>query len=384
MYPDEPTAFRRFWTGERIDRTFAVNSQRLLAGLHVSPGWRQAVGSLVVAAGRGKFLRLIHASDERELLDDSAVERLVGAQQEFQLRGLFPADAGQLLAEQLAPLAGRLAAAAGRYVDRILAIALDEPGFWRRDFDGLAIRAPVCDCQRLAELGGISVLDDFPGRDLAAGGAGRPLDALPLWFLFADRAERAATGDTLLLFAGEESRWVLLPASDGLDEIVPEIRQGALDWEMRGPENVRKPALSPAARELLAALFQPQTGDSLLQRIVLVPEPSSQTGLVSLQNAVESLLAQCPPRVQESIRTEVADADSHQLAARCAAILGLLYADQMPQNVPSLTGAGGLRLLGRLTPGKPFSFRHLVATMADGQTTPMRLRDAVQERREIA
>jgi hypothetical protein len=65
------------------------------------------------------------------------------------------------------------------------------------------------------------------------------------------------------------------------------------------------------------------------------------------------------------------------LPAVIAALLGLLHIDQMPANLPWLSGANSQRILGRLTPGRPANWRQLVRSMADFQPPPMKLRDAV-------
>ena len=67
----------------------------------------------------------------------------------------------------------------------------------------------------------------------------------------------------------------------------------------------------------------------------------------------------------------------NQLQAIVAAMLGLLHIDQMPANVPWLTNANSQRILGRLSPGRPASWRQLVRCMADFHPPAMKLKDAV-------
>jgi hypothetical protein len=54
-----------------------------------------------------------------------------------------------------------------------------------------------------------------------------------------------------------------------------------------------------------------------------------------------------------------------------------LFVDQMPANVPLLSGASVQRLLGRITPGTPASWRNLLINMTDSHPPTMKLRDAV-------
>lgn len=60
-----------------------------------------------------------------------------------------------------------------------------------------------------------------------------------------------------------------------------------------------------------------------------------------------------------------------------AAVLGLLHIDQMPANVPWLSGADCQRILGRVNPGRPSNWRQLIRAMADFQPAPMKLKDAI-------
>ena len=65
------------------------------------------------------------------------------------------------------------------------------------------------------------------------------------------------------------------------------------------------------------------------------------------------------------------------MGAVVAAVLGLFHIDQMPANIPWLTGAESQRILGRLTPGRPSNWRQLLRSMADFHPAPMKLKDAV-------
>jgi anhydro-N-acetylmuramic acid kinase len=64
-------------------------------------------------------------------------------------------------------------------------------------------------------------------------------------------------------------------------------------------------------------------------------------------------------------------------SAVLVAALGAMHVDQMPANLPWLTGAEMPRILGRLTPGSPKQWRMLLREMADYHPAAMRLRDAV-------
>ncbi len=369
MFPPDSSEFRKFWTEDRIDRSFAVNSHRLMIGLAVADSWDRIDGSLVVGQGRGKFLRLRHASDLGWPIPDELSARLVQASQNPEPSHPSLLQLGQDLADCQAQLVARLSGEAGKYVDRILGVTLTDPGFWSSDFDGTRLYSGAPDPARLAELSGMNVIDDLPQRDIAAGGDGSSLQALPMWFLFADRQTRGATGVSLVIDFSDVIRCYLLPPSDGLDEILPDICcetvAGSADPEVPVSKTIHR----------MLRDFSTRGGESIpfpiLSHLVLTGKPDQP---LAGKRLLERLAGDFPTATVEEW---FAHPDGSPLAGRMAAILGLLYVDQLPQNVPGLTGASGLRILGRLTPGKPFSWRNLLTAMADSQSAPMRLRDAV-------
>jgi len=99
------------------------------------------------------------------------------------------ADAQTLVIEQLKQ-------EAGKYVDRVLAISIEDPGLWFSDFDDQQLYLPMCDPTTIAEATGIAVIDALPLRDLSVGGSGTPLAALPLAELPAIKWEVANPGVT--------------------------------------------------------------------------------------------------------------------------------------------------------------------------------------------
>ena len=77
---------------------------------------------------------------------------------------------------------------------------------------------------------------------------------------------------------------------------------------------------------------------------------------------------------KESEDFEIARND---LGLATAGLLGLMHIDQFPANVPAITGTMNPRILGRLTPGSPSNWRHLITEMTDYRPPAMKLRDAV-------
>jgi 1,6-anhydro-N-acetylmuramate kinase len=79
---------------------------------------------------------------------------------------------------------------------------------------------------------------------------------------------------------------------------------------------------------------------------------------------------------------EVQSANDYGIEQQCLSgvltgVLGLMFVDQMPANIPAITGASCQRILGRVTPGNPANWRFLLQEMADFQPSAIRLRDAV-------
>ena len=449
--------------GDRIDRYFADRTQRLSAGLAIGPDFRSVFGTLLITRGRGKFLRVNHAR---------CVETPISEATAAECRRIFMADAANEfvsssrltqishdLANFQAVTAEKLKTQAGKYVDRLLTLAVSDPGFWNTDFDGKVSYTSLCDGNRLAELSGLTVIDSFPSRDLAVGGNGQPLEALPLWLLLADRNSRIARHHIGVCNMGPTTDIFVLPPSDGLDSEVPLIRyeqapgtdlirllidQCLPDSKQRNQtaassvdisnlyvNGKRHLPLIAAWRRLVSESWHPSANRSttfidpksanafdtkfvqiaqkfqsdehlsfstLLRSVVtLLVETirgriNGRDSQVELSNRVHleriwvstatqyeaSLINQIQQSFTNSEIKSTSDLGiSRDTSAVVAAILGLMYIDQMPANIPWITGASSQRILGRLTPGRPSVWRQLLMDMADFHPPAMKLSDAV-------
>ena len=177
----------------------------------------------MVSQGSGKYLRLRHVVEASARIDDAVRN---GCLEFFDSESSKHEDLAPLIADLSATQAvvvEKLKCEAGKYVDRVLAVAVCDPGVWSTDFDGRVGYASMCDANRLAELSGVSVIDSIPARDITVGGTGRNIDALPYWMMFADRNSRVASQSRALLRFGETSKMYTLPPSDGLDADIPTI-----------------------------------------------------------------------------------------------------------------------------------------------------------------
>ena len=209
----------------------------------------------------------------------------------------------------------------------------------------------MCDPTTIAESTGIAVIDALPQRDLSVGGTGRPLAALPLWMILADRNSKVADQDCVLVDLTKqtpETFW--LPASDGLDAEVPPIKWQIADADLPADQVIRRAAQThPQARLFVHFDESQRVGES---RSSVEAEPKFER----LDSVIGKMI---------------------NLDALVAAILGMFHIDQLPGNLPRLTGATSQRILGRLTPGRPANWRQLIRAMAQYHPAPMKLKDAI-------
>ncbi len=344
------------WTHDRIERYFQRQNLRMSAGVWLQDGFSRLLGAIAVWQGRGKYLQLNHC--EFQELD-------LPAPLQTQLQQLFancaPTGAqcqgvARDLVEHQACMIRQLQRRAGKFLDRIVTVSIDGPPRFIEDFDGKAGVLPYFDAIRLAELTGANIVDAILDRDLAAGGTGRCLHALPCWLMFSEREKRDARGK-LLVIARRPLELLWLPASDGADEVVPEISSRMVAAESELPASVAK---------FLAEVGGRQACDEIITIGMSEPER-----LIAALSASELAAADLPAREETKFPT------ADHLAAVTTAMWGMLFVDQMPGNLAELTGAASQRVLGRVVPGRPFAWRTLVQNMSDGTAPTMRLRDVV-------
>jgi hypothetical protein len=361
LFPFRNATPRRPIVGDKLDRYALLNSARLFAGLQLNRDFTRLSAALIVTEGRGKYLRVQHLEVQSNEVPASLAQGL--QEQARSPNGNWPPLLSDLAEFQAAEF-DRLKRVAGKFVDRILCLAVGDPGLWLQDFDGRRTYLSACDPCKLSELTGVSVVDGFPARDLAAGGNGSDLAGLPLWLWLADRPQKAARQSTglILLDANEITAW-FLPGSDGLDEVLPDIERMRLENGRLSGEHLAT---------AISAFFQRPRKESLplSQLFFAVNEGGSPTPAVAIASQL-GLEAELLPLLPEQFsRPEIA-------SAVATTILGGLFVDQMPGNVPALSGAGIQRILGRITPGSPASWRNLLINMTDSQAPTMKLRDAV-------
>jgi anhydro-N-acetylmuramic acid kinase len=363
-----------------------------------------------------------------------------------------PRDLGQLLeattrgegtSQDVARLGGGLAQFAAMLTHEVatsaelaetLALGVRDPGLWLYD------TVPpqhwsLCDAAQLADATGLTVVDAFESRDLAQGGQGGPLTALPQWMLLHD-----AKKPRVLVDLGRSTRLTYLPASyEGsgagrvmamevgpgtrlLDRFAAELTDGQTTIDHGGRYAVQGRQIAPLIEHWLAC---PELAEGQMrwrpegveidwffdEAIRLAVESNwsmcdllcSANGLIAelIARTIVARVPKAPPlgelvvtgggkknglllreiarRLPElplvhatalGVRPELMDAS-------CTALLALLHLLQTSATSTLITGAAAPRVLGRLTPGNPQNWQHVVRDLAANRPAVMSLRSAI-------
>ena len=418
----------------RFDMPATGEGRRWVIGVRAGSQCREVRAALVAAAGHGLEMT-------------PAVVGAMTAEVPRSARTLFAADGpgGECPAAALAGLRAQLAeiqaslvqellAELGVAPSRVLALGVDDPGLWHFQGSVPVGYAGLCDAARLAEWTGLSVIDAFPARDLAQGGQGGPLAALPEWLLLRD-----AQKSRVLVKLGRTIRTSYLPASTEdrpaarvlsfdagpgtslLDRLAERLTAGEHHFDPGGrlavqgrrlpellehwladpyfdrppprwhplgvrPERFLTESLELAVREdwsvrdllCTATHFLAQTVAAALTR--RLPEDARiDEVIVSGGGQRNGLLLHEMGRAVELplVKAEQLDAPDEALGAAAVAVLALLAIDRVPANPTSITGADIPRVLGRFTPGSPQQWQRLLGVIAGTEPAARPLRSAV-------
>lgn len=346
-----------------LDRLRAMaQRKRWIVGLAVGSRCRQLRAALVGVEGLGLSSRVEIAAQAQLLISPDITQRFDRLRRS---RGTSPVDAAllaALLAECQAALLDDFAAQIAPVWDRVLAVAVDDPGLWRRA-DGLTGYVGLCDAARLAELSGHNVMDAFAARDLAQEGRGRPLLCIPHWMLLRDLLKTR-----VLVQAGRAIRVTYLPGSRDATG-ARRIQYFEVD-PCAGPSPE-----APAGRDQIAA-------DAVTRCIMTdLPQVPNIDELVlgarvNSDTALAGELARRMPNVRVLDAAQLGIPPG-ALQGAAVALLGLLHLDQIPANATGITGARIPRVLGRLTPGSLTNWHRLLRELAAAKPTVVALRSAV-------
>jgi 1,6-anhydro-N-acetylmuramate kinase len=356
---------------ERIDRQRFYENHRLVCGLHLHPTFKHIDGAVVLVRGCGKWMKLQTVEFVQiELpapLQRAATEILTAQGENF----AELVDLNRDLSEYYSQLIWKLKTAAGKASEQLLVAAVTDPGIWSQENGSRTLLANFCAPDALAEQSSLTIVDAFPARDLAVGGHGCPLSPLPMWFIFADRNERVSRCNRLLIrFSYDIVELISIPASDGLDIDLPNLyfRTFAIEANPSSNSDADAENVVHQLKTFVDFIESCSTNsDSKIHEFVLTGnfgEPH--------KDALQKEFSETP--ILSSDHFQI---DPPSMDATLAAILGLMHVDQLPANIPALTGCQSPRILGRITPGRPANWRKVLLNMADYRPPAMKLRDAV-------
>ncbi|NIL98724.1 MAG: hypothetical protein GTO53_12430 [Planctomycetales bacterium] len=410
-----------------------VGPSRRLLGLHVSSDCRTVAGALVQTTGQG-----LHAGVELLAADTNEVAPQVVQRYQNLRAGRLerPGDVGLLaagLAEVQARLVEQLLAQGHLTAEEVTALGVHDSGLWHIVPGGRSGYVGLCDAAGLAETTGLCVIDAFPARDLACGGQGGPVTALPLWMILRDRQRTRA-----LLDLGRTTRLTYLPptkvGSAGvrsfdvgpgtllLDELagrfsggrythdpggrlavqgrrIPDLIEHWLEdpyfrrppprWHPLGvrPDDELDQTVEMAVRagwsirDLLCTATH-FIAESIQRALAnhMPTKPAVEEVLIvggGQQNGL--LLRELSARLSGKVLTRYSERGTPDivLEAWAVAVLGSLHVDQVPANPEAITGTNAPRVLGRLTPGSPAAWRRLLQVLTEQPHTKTAMRDAV-------
>lgn len=407
--------------------------RRLMVGVRCASGCRSVTATLISAEATGLAMRVRIEAAETVAADPSlpaCYARLTSRDPQTPGEaGWLAAATAQLAAEATTQLLSRFPTQA----DEVLAAGVYEFGLWHVGRETRPACVSLFEPAVFAQQTGLPVIDAFAASDLAAGGQGGPVLAMPLWILLADRR-----GTRLLIDLGRTARLTFLPPRDlgphGLlsfdvgpgmilpDTLSEQFSYGEHHYDPGGTMAVQGCCIGNLIDHWLAdPYFQRppprwyplgvRPDEELHKTVHMAVEEGwtvrdllcTATHFIaeSVARAVGShmpsanaigevllagggarngfLLAEIARRIPGTAQRRATDdnASDGTLEAAAAAVLGLMFIDQVPGNPPAVTGAASSCVLGRLTSGGRLRWERLVSAMAENGSSSARLRNAV-------
>jgi anhydro-N-acetylmuramic acid kinase len=325
----------------------------------------------------------------------------------------------RLLGETFAAAARQAADRASLSLQRVQCIGCEGHTLWHEPEGRFRSTLGVGMAAVVAERTGVTLVNDYRSRDIAAGGQGSPLAALADWLLFRDPVE-----DRILIHLGGLARVVWLPAGCRipdvigfeagpcnalLDTLMRQVTAGRESHDAGGKYAVQGHCLEPLLQSWLAHPYLQRRPPKSLSRQAFGREFAAAAAKQVKQHggSVHDLLCTVTHFVAHAIttsltrflisgrrpdrallsgggvrngllwhlleqqlggvpldRTDRFGMPPDVCKAAATGILAALTLDGVPSNVPSATGAAGSRLLGSLTPGSPSNWARCLAWMA--------------------
>lgn len=424
----------------RLEAPHPRDGNRWTIGVLVSSECDRVTAALVSTVGSGIRMRpnVVEAlttevpPETKALFSELACSTSTPA--DFQSAGRITSLRAQLAEIEALAIEDLLARSATAQ-NRLLAIGVHDPGLWSCGKSMPGGYLGLCDAARLAELTDANVIDAFPARDVARGGQGGPITALPEWIVL-----RSSDRNRALLHLGSSVRMSYLPRDSGgnaaarllsfevgpgmqlLDRLTHRLTQGEHRFDPGGrfavqgrriPELLAHWLADPCFRRPLPR-WQPRgirperflidavqmaveagwsVRDLLCTATHLIAEsiPLAIGRFLSADVAIEEVLLTGGGQHNGLLLSEIAGRlgavpitkigqygrSGEMLGPACIALLALLHLDQVPVNYPAVTGTEAPRVLGRLTPGSAQSWQRLLAEVARATPTVRPLRAAV-------
>jgi len=396
---------------------------RHLIGVHVDEGGRRLSIAGIAVHGEGLQSRIdIQSFSQRP--SASLTARLPAAtavsQQSQSLAWEAWAELRSALAEEIAEAVMQRTGEAAYSGGKPSVLGLVEPGCWKPAPQGSWLFAGLCDGARLAATTGLPVIDNFPAADLAKGGRGGPITALPYWLLLRDPRR-----DRVLIDLGRTARLAYLPAEcrgDPLGQLraseagpgtalldalavrltggqqafdpggrlavqgrhIPELldhwmRDSYFDrplprWHPRGvrPERFLNEPLqwaisrSWSVRDMLCTATHFVAAAVAKAIAMLAPMHDQPFEIIAAGGGQNNglLLREIAVRTGVSV-APISQILPHSdaLDAACAALLALCRIDDLPAGLPACTGVSAPVVLGSIHPGSTVAWRRLLHAM---------------------
>jgi anhydro-N-acetylmuramic acid kinase len=400
-------------------------TNRHFIGLYSGSGFLGVNAALIRSEGIGSGLslhleRFLHAPFGSELRD---LLLRVSTSPAAEIRHLGALH--RVLAENYALAAKQLLEQSRMSAQQVLCIGCTGQSLWHDPDGRFPAALSLGMTSVLAERTGLTTVSDFAGRDLAVGGQGLPLSAVVDALLFHHPQE-----NRVVLHLGTVASVVALPSDLGtngrnilgfeaapatmlLDGLMRMLTSGREPFDAGGKHAVQGRCLEPLLKRWLQNHYfakrppkcvpRHEFGNDFLNRAIeqakqvegnLHDVLCTMTHFVAraIIHAVRTFVPFTATRILLSGRgvrngflwhlleqqlnpTPLETTDHHGIPAEARqavtnAGLAALCIDGVPINLPSVTGAGGQRLLGQITPGQRDNWARCLAWMSR-QTAPV-------------
>ena len=424
----------------RLDRPRDDDERRRWIGVAVSTDCQRLTAVLLTSIGGGTRLRAeVTSALTSDLQPETSalLSRLTGAGPDSNdpcPMEMIPLGRARLAEAEAIAVREMLQGASVAESD-VWAVGVGGPGLSSSDSHEPGGYLSLCDTARLAEQTGLNVISGFPARDMALGGLGGPINPLPYWILL-----RSVEKDRLLLDLGRTFRMTCLPRDCGpasaadvlsfdvgpgmslLDLLTRRLTNGEQSCDVGGRLAVQGRRISRLVDHWLSREYfqgplprwdphgvcpEPFLDDSL--RMALEHGWSVRDLLCSATHFVADAVALAFERIRLSragideilltgggqsngmllrevvsrlpqmkiARLQERGINTNTLDAASAAVLAVLHLDQVPANLPAVTGAEVGRVLGQLTPGSPRTWQLLLERLGGRRLAVRPLRSAL-------